>query len=168
MSSLPDLDQPPRRVGQLIGHLARRLRLRSESVLAPFGLRPRHVLALTMLRDHGGCSQQALTSMLEMDATNVVGLLNDLEAEKLVERRRSSQDRRRHVVELTDAGVDQLAKVELALAGVENEVFGALDIGQRETFYNLLQHAIGGDEVRCTEALDVMSAPSVCGVEAAS
>jgi DNA-binding MarR family transcriptional regulator len=153
MSSLPDLDQTPRRVGPLIGHLARRLRLRSESVLAPFGLRPRHVLALTMLRDHGGCSQQSLTSMLEMDATNVVGLLNELEAENLVERRRSSEDRRRHVVELTDVGVKQLAKVELALAGVEDEVFGALDIDQRETFYDMLRQMIGGDEVRCTEAL---------------
>src|SRR5258706_7571485 len=115
-SSLPVLNQPPGHVGPLIGHLARRLRLRSESVLTPLGLRPRHVLTLTMLRDHGGCSQQSLTSMLEMDATNVVGLLNELEAENLVERRRSPQDRRRHVVELTDVGVKLLAKAELALA----------------------------------------------------
>jgi DNA-binding MarR family transcriptional regulator len=105
-----------------------------------------------MLRDHGGCSQQALTSMLEMDATNVVGLLNELEAENLVERRRSPQDRRRHVVELTDVGVKLLTKAELALAGIENEVFGALNIDQRETLYNMLQQAIGGDEVRCTDA----------------
>lgn len=39
-----------------------------------------------------------------MDGTNVVGLLNDLEKERLIERRRSTEDRRRHVVELTDAG----------------------------------------------------------------
>ena len=92
--------------------------------------------------------------MLEMDATNVVGLLNELEAENLVERRRSPQDRRRHVVELTDVGVKQLAKAELALAAVENEVFGALDIDQRETFYNMLQQVIGGEELRCAEAID--------------
>ena len=138
----------------LIGHLARRLRLRLESALAPFGLRPRHVLALTMLREHGGCSQQALTSMLEMDATNVVGLLNELEAENLVERRRSPQDRRRHVVELTDAGIEQLAKAELTLATVEDEVFAALNINQRETLYNMLQQVMGGDAPRCTEALN--------------
>jgi DNA-binding MarR family transcriptional regulator len=154
MSSVPVADEPPRHVAPLIGHLARRLRLRLEAVLAPLGLRPRHLLALTMLRAHGGCSQQALTSMLEMDATNVVGLLNELEAENLVERRRSPQDRRRHVVELTDVGVKQLAKAELALAGVEDEVLGALDIDQRETLYNMLQQVIGGDELRCTEALN--------------
>jgi DNA-binding MarR family transcriptional regulator len=153
-SSLPVLNQPPSHVGPLIDHLARRLRLRSESVLTRLGLRPRHLVALTMLRDHGGCSQQALTSMLEMDATNVVGLLNELEADNLVERRRSPQDRRRHVVELTDVGVKRLAKAELALASVENEVFGALNIDQRETLYNMLQQVICGNEMSCTEAID--------------
>ena len=154
MSSLPVLNEPPRHVGSLIGHVARRLRLRSELVLTQLGLRPRHVMTLALLRDHGGCSQQALTSMLEMDATNVVGLLNELEAENLVERRRSPQDRRRHVVEITDVGVKQLTKAELALAAVENEVFAALNIDQRQTLYNMLQQVIGGDEVRCPEAID--------------
>jgi DNA-binding MarR family transcriptional regulator len=154
MSSLPVVNEPPRHVGSLIGHVARRLRLRSELVLTRLGLRPRHVMTLAMLRDHGGCSQQALTSMLEMDATNVVGLLNELEAENLVERRRSPQDRRRHVVEITDVGVKQLTKAELALAAVENEVFGALSIDQRQTLYNMLQQVVGGDELRCPEAID--------------
>ena len=154
MPSLPVPNQPPRHVGSLIGHVARRLRLRSELVLTRLGLRPRHLMTLAMLRDHGGCSQQALTSMLEMDATNVVGLLNELEAENLVERRRSPQDRRRHVVELTDVGVKQLTKAELALAAVENEVFGALNIDQRQTLYNMLQQVIGGDELRCPETID--------------
>jgi DNA-binding MarR family transcriptional regulator len=154
MSSLPVVNEPPRHVGSLIGHVARRLRLRSELVLTRLGLRPRHVMTLAMLRDHGGCSQQALTSMLEMDATNVVGLLNELEAENLVERRRSPQDRRRHVVEITDVGVKQLTKAELALAAVENEVFGALNVDQRQTLYNMLQQVVGGDELRCPEAID--------------
>ena len=154
MPSLPVVNEPPRHVGSLIGHVARRLRLRSELVLTRLGLRPRHVMTLAMLRDHGGCSQQALTSMLEMDATNVVGLLNELEAENLVERRRSPQDRRRHVVEITDVGVKQLTKAELALAAVENEVFGALNVDQRQTLYNMLQQVVGGDELRCPEAID--------------
>ncbi len=154
MSSLPVVNEPPRHVGSLIGHVARRLRLRSELVLTRLGLRPRHVMTLAMLRDHGGCSQQALTSMLEMDATNVVGLLNELEAENLVERRRSPQDRRRHVVEITDVGVKQLTKAELALAAVESEVFGALNVGQRQPLYNMLQQVVGGDEMRCPEAID--------------
>ncbi|EOD65550.1 MarR family winged helix-turn-helix transcriptional regulator [Amycolatopsis vancoresmycina] len=141
MSSLPVVNQPPHRSGALIDHVARRLRLRSETVLAPLGIRPRHLIALTVLRDHGESSQQDLAKILEMDGTNVVGLLNDLEAENLVERRRSTADRRRHVVELTGVGAKLLARAEFALTAVEDEVFSALSDDQRETLYELLQQA---------------------------
>jgi DNA-binding MarR family transcriptional regulator len=150
---LPVINQPPHRSGALLDHLARRIRLRAESVLAPLGLRPRHLVALTVLRQHGGCTQQALSATLEMDGTNVVGLLNDLEADKLVERRRSPEDRRRHVVELTDDGVERLARAEFVLAAVEDDVLGALDRDQRETLYELLQQAATGTVVSCTEVI---------------
>jgi DNA-binding MarR family transcriptional regulator len=130
------------------------VRLRAEAVLAPLGLRPRHLVALTVLRDRGGSTQQALAATLEMDGTNIVGLLNELEAAKLIERRRSPEDRRRHLVELTDAGADQLARAECALSAVEDEVLGALDDSQRETLYSLLQQAAAGTAVSCAEAID--------------
>lgn len=145
MSSLPVLSQPPRRVGALLDHLARRVRLRAEEVLAPLGLRPRHLVALTLLRNRGPCTRQALAPLLEMDGTNIVGLLNDLEADNLIERRREPEDRRRHVVVLTEAGAKRLTKAEFAMAAVEDEVFRALDYEQRETLYELLQRAAGVD-----------------------
>ncbi|MCU1626254.1 MAG: slyA [Pseudonocardia sp.] len=154
MSSRSVVNQPVHRSGALLDHLARRMRLRAEAVLAPVGLRPRHLVALTVLRARRGSTQQALAATLEMDGTNIVGLLNELEAEKLIERRRSPEDRRRHVVELTDAGAKQLAKVEVALAAVEEEVLGALDESQRETLYNLLLQAARGTVPSCTEAID--------------
>jgi MarR family transcriptional regulator, lower aerobic nicotinate degradation pathway regulator len=125
------------------------MRLRSEAVLAPLGLRPRHMVALTVLRDGGGSTQQALAATLEMDGTNIVGLLNDLEAKNLIERRRSPEDRRRHTVELTEAGATQLSNVEFALLSAEDEVLGALSETQRETLYNLLQQAARGSDVSC-------------------
>jgi DNA-binding MarR family transcriptional regulator len=133
----------------LLDHLARRMRLRAESALAPFGLRPRHLVALTVLRDGGGSTQQALSTTLQIDRTNLVGLLNELEADKLIERRRSSEDRRRHIVELTTAGADRLRQAECALAAVEEDVLGRLDAEQRETLYRLLQHATSTDVVEC-------------------
>ncbi|MFC4020781.1 MarR family winged helix-turn-helix transcriptional regulator [Micromonospora sp. GCM10011542] len=151
MSAAP-LDPSEHRSGALLDHLARRMRLRSESVLAPLGLRPRHLVALTVLRAGGGISQQALASTLEMDGTNIVGLLNDLEAERLIERRRSPEDRRRHVVELTDDGAKRLSEAECALAGAENEVLGALEPTERETLYELLRRATTGP-ISCGEAV---------------
>jgi DNA-binding MarR family transcriptional regulator len=58
------------------------------------------------------------------------------------------------VVELTDAGAEQLAKVECGLAAVEDEVLGALDESQRETLYSLLQQAATGTVVNCTGAIE--------------
>jgi DNA-binding MarR family transcriptional regulator len=141
MVLLPVVDQPVHRSGPLLDFLGRKVRLRAEAVLAPLGLRPRHLVALTVLRVRGGSTQQALATTLAMDGTNIVGLLNELEADKLIERRRSPEDRRRHLVELTDAGFEQLAKAECALAAVDQEVLGALDASQRETLYDLLQLA---------------------------
>src|ERR1700690_3614361 len=108
MTFQPVDSRPAHRSGALLDHLARRMRLRAESVLAPLGLRPRHLVALTVLRGRDGITQQALSVTLEMDGTNIVGLLNELEAEDLIERRRSPEDRRRHVVVLTEAGAKRL------------------------------------------------------------
>ena len=117
------------------------MRLRAESVLSPLGLRPRHLVALTVLREQAGSTQQSLSEVLQIDRTNLVGLLNELEGEGLIERRRSSQDRRRHTVHLTPLGSKRLAAAESALDAAENEVLASLDEAQRESLFLLLQQA---------------------------
>ena len=67
---------------------------------------------------------------------------------------RSPEDRRRHLVEVTDVGAEQLAKAECALSAVEDEVLGALDDSQRETLYSLLQQAATGTVVKCAGAIE--------------
>lgn len=122
------------------------MRSRSESTLAALDMRPRHLLTLTVLRDLGASTQQALAARLSIDRTNLVGLLNELESEGLIERRRSPEDRRRHIVEVTPAGGEVLAKAEFALAAVEDEVLAALDAEQREALYQLLAQAMRDPE----------------------
>jgi DNA-binding MarR family transcriptional regulator len=132
------VNQPVHRCGALLEQLARRMRLHTETVLAPLDLRPRHLVALTVLRDQNGSTQQALSTTLMMDRAKVVGLLNELETAGLIERLRSPEDRRRHVVQLTDAGIQGLAKAEFALTAAEDAVLGTLDDTQREALYDLL------------------------------
>src|SRR5258708_29130516 len=98
MAQLPVLNQQAHHPGALIDHLGRRMRLRAEAVLAPLDLRPRHLVALTVLRDRGGSTQQALAATLAMDGTNIVGPLNKREAHNLIEPRPPPQDRRRRRV----------------------------------------------------------------------
>jgi DNA-binding MarR family transcriptional regulator len=144
--------QTRHRSSALLDHLARLMRMRGESALAPLGLRPRHLVALTVLREYESPTQQALAAALQTDRTNLIGLLNELESEGLVLRRRSEEDRRRHFVELTDDGTERLAEAEAALAATEDEVLGALDADQRETLYQLLAQATTSHVVDCASA----------------
>jgi len=161
IDSLPLMGQPPHRSAALLDHLARLMRVRAESALAPVGLRPRHLIALTVLRDHGGSTQQALSTTLQIDRTNLVGLLNDLEAANLIERRRSPQDRRRHTVSLTPEGIRRLAEVENALTEAEQRVLAVLDSEQQATLHALLEQ-VTANGVVCSEQ---QSADDAVGVD---
>src|SRR4051812_46501018 len=127
----------------LLDLLTRRMRTAGESALQAAGLRPRHLLVLTVLRDLGETSQADLAGTLQLDRTNLVGLLNELETETLIERRRSPEDRRRHTVVITTEGRERLARAEFALAAAEDLVLGALTRKQRDTLYELWQKAVG-------------------------
>lgn len=128
-------------VGPLLDYLARRIRAEAELEFRQFNLRARHVIALTLLRDFGERSQSDLAEALGIEPTNLVILLNELESSGLVERRRSTEDRRRHIVLLTDAGARKLADVEDVVADIENRMFATLDGDERSILYVSLQRA---------------------------
>jgi DNA-binding MarR family transcriptional regulator len=128
----------------LISHLARIAQRGSETALDPSGLRPRHLVALNVLRDHGATTQGALGEALRLDPSNLVGLLNELEQRGLLERRRDPGDRRRHIVELSAAGRQALLRAERALVSVQDDVLGALDEDERAALHALLLRAAGG------------------------
>jgi MarR family transcriptional regulator, transcriptional regulator for hemolysin len=151
MAELSPTSQELRLTSPLLGYLERRIRVEAESELAAFGLRPRHVIALTVLRQIGEGSQADLATALRIDRTNLVGLLNELEDQELVERQRSHEDRRRHTVVLTAAGIDRLGEVEAALAKVEARVLAGLDGDEQATLYSLLEQATAGLGVSCSE-----------------
>ncbi|MGO9973651.1 MAG: MarR family winged helix-turn-helix transcriptional regulator [Solirubrobacteraceae bacterium] len=128
----------------LINHLARIARRSSEAALEPTGLRPRHLVALTILRDHGAMTQTVLGEALRLDPTNLVGLLNELEQQGLLERRRDPDDRRRHIVEISNAGRTALTQAEHALASVQDEVLSGLNEDERTALHALLSRAADG------------------------
>lgn len=153
MSELPVVSPNWRLVGPLLEHLARRMRAESESEIERFGLRARHVIALTLLRDFGERPQADLATLLRIDPTNLVGLLNELEDADLIERRRSTQDRRRHTVALTATGAGRLTDIEKTLEDVEARLLGSLDDRERATLYQLLQRATGETAESCSAAV---------------
>src|ERR1700688_1060594 len=86
----------------LLTRLAKGVYRRSTEEL--LGMRLRHFITLSYLRDHECAPQQRLCDRLNIAATTLVLLLNSLEEGGHVRRRRAPADRRRHLVELTPAG----------------------------------------------------------------
>jgi DNA-binding MarR family transcriptional regulator len=142
----------------LIEHLARVGRKAVETSLAPCGLRPRHLIALRLLSEHGPASQQGLSDVLSLDPSNVVGLLNELEERGLIVRRRDPADRRRHIVELSPQGDEELGLANARLSGVEDDLLRALTIEERESLYKMLVRVVGAR----TDACDVAEESSPC------
>jgi DNA-binding MarR family transcriptional regulator len=117
----------------------------SEDVI---GIRLKQLIALDYLREQGGSSQQQLGQTLMLDPNNCVILLNDLEEDGYVERRRDPTDRRRHMVEMTDAGRRALERAEEKLETLEDDVLGKLSAGERSTLRELMVKALAGCEFR--------------------
>ena len=119
--------------------------------MAPGGLRPRHLIALKLLREEGPASQQGLTEALRLDPSNVVALLNELEERALITRRRDPSDRRRHIVEISPRGVEELCLAYTRLRLVEDELLSALSAEEKATLYHLLVRAVGVKSPPCDE-----------------
>jgi MarR family transcriptional regulator, temperature-dependent positive regulator of motility len=109
------------------------------------GMRLKQFITLDYLRELGGTTQQQLGETLHLDANNCVILLNDLEEDGYVERRRDPTDRRRHIVEMTPAGQRALEHAEVKLETLEDEVIGNLSAEERSTLHRLLKKSLGSD-----------------------
>ncbi len=105
--------------------------------LKPTGLTPKHVGVLFEV-DARPTSQQALIDSIGVDPSKLVGILNDLEAEGLVVRRRDPEDRRRHIVELSEEGRARLAAAKQASSKVEDRLFAGLDAEERKQLHGVL------------------------------
>jgi DNA-binding MarR family transcriptional regulator len=108
------------------------------------GMRLKAYVTLSNLRE-GPRSQQDLCIAMHLDPNNCVLMLNDLESEGYVERRRDPADRRRHIVELTPAGHKAMLAAERAMESLEDDVLGALEPEEREVLRNLLARALAAE-----------------------
>jgi DNA-binding MarR family transcriptional regulator len=106
------------------------------------GMPLRLVIALSYLRDHGGAQQQELGRALSMDASNVVLVLNELEGLRYISRSRDPDDRRRHLVTITTAGLHAARRAERAQEEIEEELLGGLDAEERATLVQLLKRVV--------------------------
>jgi DNA-binding MarR family transcriptional regulator len=136
--SLPDMAEPG--VLSLVLYLSKAIHRASSDEL--LGMRLRQLLVLGFLDRRAPARQQDLCETLMLDANNCVLLLNECERAGWTERRRDTDDRRRHVVDLTDAGREALARAQKAQDTLEDEILAGLDADEREQLRALLRKTI--------------------------
>lgn len=122
-------DQMVNRVGQL---------------LRPFGLTPSQYNVLRILRGAGNALPSLeIASRLIQVVPAITGLIDRLEQQELVERERSSQDRRVVNVALTKKGGELLAKIDEPLQDLHRNLMSHLSRAELKTVIELMEKIRG-------------------------
>jgi MarR family transcriptional regulator, lower aerobic nicotinate degradation pathway regulator len=127
----------------LLARLARTAGYRLGEALAAMQMRTHEFPVLNHLADAGPVSQQELGMALRINPSNLVGLLDVLEADGLLVRGRDREDRRRHLVELTPDGKRRLAQAWHAAEATEQELLAPLSPAERDQLHLSLKRLVG-------------------------
>jgi DNA-binding MarR family transcriptional regulator len=123
----------------LLSQLGRFSAERFAECLRPLGLQPRHFGLLVQLAKTEGQSQQRLAASLGIHRNVMVGLLDELEARGLVERRRHPGDRRANALYLSATARALLTKAERLASQHDAQLVAALDEDEQRLLIALLQ-----------------------------
>ncbi len=116
---------------------------RIDTALAGQGVALRDYYVLVCIGESGPLSQQRVADRLGLDRSDLVKVLDRLEAAGWVSRERDTEDRRRHVLTLTELGHATVKKVEEVSSAVTGELLARLSPGEQETLHRLLLKAFG-------------------------
>ena len=127
--------------------LAREMRRQVHELMAEerwavdVGFRPPCMGVLAVVEKLQPVSQRQISDHLGLDASDVVGVLDILEAASMVERRRDPRDRRRHAVVLTDQGETAARRFAALRVKATERALADLDPDERRTLVDLLERA---------------------------
>ena len=115
--------------------------------LAPMGLTVRLCGVLNLLAE-GPISQQALGEQLGIDRTTVVELIDELEQQGVVVRRRNPADRRSYALSLTPRGRTVQKRAARAFDAAADEFLDALEPAERQALVEMLRRLISSADER--------------------
>jgi len=138
---------PPPEVAFLLSQVGAHVAGKFAERIAFLGLKPYHAGILRVLADQPGLTQQALCDLLGMFPSRLVGLLDELGAEKLIERRKSPADRRTYALHLTKAGRDAVTKILKAAGQLQDDLCAALSATERKQLGAFLTRIVAQQQI---------------------
>jgi DNA-binding MarR family transcriptional regulator len=145
MAVIPEVVSRPRLPKELLKStifLLKRLgdvvRERATPEFVAAGCNPYSNAVLLLLGEGARDTQAEIADALDWDRSYLVGILDDLEHDGLIERKRDPSDRRRHVVTMTSTGKEALKDRRAVMKRIENEFLAPLDATERKQLHDLL------------------------------
>lgn len=99
--------------------------------------------ALSVLAERPGIDQATLAGLIAYDRATIGGVVDRLEAKKLISRRVSPRDRRARVLAPTSAGLALLDRVAPGIAEAQADITRGLAPEERAEFMRLLERLVG-------------------------
>jgi DNA-binding MarR family transcriptional regulator len=143
MATQPSAEPPVTEfVGQLFFRLWRAAHVRAAHVLESVGLTPALFGLLNVIGSREGAIQQELGSVMGIDRSTMVSLIDQLEGAGLAKRRTSATDRRAREIAITPKGRRLLERGRRMILETEDEVLTGLTAEERGELIELLRRAL--------------------------
>jgi DNA-binding MarR family transcriptional regulator len=130
-------------LGALCARVTRRLIDAERPLLHARGLTMWAYVALTHLAKAPAPTQMALAEQMRYDKTRLIGILDELAEEGLIERAPDPEDRRARIVRLTAAGRARHLEAQADMRAMEAEVLDGLSDAERATLRETLAKLAG-------------------------
>ena len=104
---------------------------------------------IRMLSEQGRMTQNELADRLEIRPQSLTVAMSRLEEKGYISRTRDSVDRRKIIVEITDAGREHEKQIHSERANSAAGLLSGLTCEEKETLYRLLQKANGRGKEKC-------------------
>ncbi|WP_051870782.1 MarR family winged helix-turn-helix transcriptional regulator [Geobacillus vulcani] len=133
-----------RSVGFLLSMAGRAINKKFENAIQETGLKARHLGVLNYLKHLGPLPQNSIAQKLSIDKSTLVPIIDELERQGLVERKRNLKDRRAYDLTITKSGEKKLIQALSIIPDLENAWFASLNDEERSFLHQILTRLLFG------------------------